>query len=241
MCIDNTSPRPIEFVRQAERYYAALVAHSDTQQGLGGKLLYAGTLDAETRPLMVAANVAGAASLAVAADTATQKQAARDGIVDFLVTSLDEALRILKNEVRKRATVAVCVAASPAEIVQEMQERGVVPDFVAAGAVPLSSTAERVDPLPVSHPSVRLEWQASSAPALWMPQLEEIAHACLPVEDAAAHRWLKLAPRYCGRTAMGLRVLRCTSPIAEEFSMRVAESILSGAIDVPVDVGTTTD
>ena len=58
---------------------------------------------------MRAANIAGAASLSATADVATQKQAIRDGVVDFLVTSLDEAARILKNEIRKRQPVAVCV------------------------------------------------------------------------------------------------------------------------------------
>ena len=62
------------------------------------------------RALLLAGNIAGAASLAVTADAAAQKQSIRDGVADFLVNSLDEALRILKNEVRKREPVAVCVA-----------------------------------------------------------------------------------------------------------------------------------
>ena len=66
------------------------------------------------RALVVAANIAGAATLAATADRAAQKQALRDGVADFLVTSLDEALRILKNQLRKRETVAVCVALRPA-------------------------------------------------------------------------------------------------------------------------------
>ena len=76
---------------------------------------------------MVAGNIAGAASLAATADPVAQKQAIREGVVNFLVTSLDEALRILKNEIRKRETVAVCVAASPQAVAAEMLERGVLP------------------------------------------------------------------------------------------------------------------
>jgi hypothetical protein len=49
---------------------------------------------------------------------------------DFLVTSLDEALRILKNEIRKREAVAVCVAAAPRPWRCEMLERGVLPDLL---------------------------------------------------------------------------------------------------------------
>ena len=47
-----------------------------------------------------------------------------------MVTSLDEGLRILKNEIRKRETVAVCVALSPDTLQREMQERGVLPDLL---------------------------------------------------------------------------------------------------------------
>lgn len=49
-----------------------------------------------------AANIAGAASLSATTDAIAQRNSIRDRVVDFLVTSLDEARRILKNEIRKR-------------------------------------------------------------------------------------------------------------------------------------------
>ena len=82
------------------------------------------------RAMVIAGNVSGCAILAATADLAVQKLVIRDGVVDFVITSLDEALRILKNEVRKCATVAVCVAAAPSVVEREMDERGVVPDLV---------------------------------------------------------------------------------------------------------------
>ena len=119
----------LNFALAVERFYTALVAtanadtaaqdplaNSELEPGLGGKLLYAGLLDEVGRNLVVAANIAGAATLAASPDPAAQKQAVRDGVVDFLVTSLDEALRILKNEIRKHETVAVCVAAAPDDL-----------------------------------------------------------------------------------------------------------------------------
>src|SRR5947208_3583525 len=90
------------------------------QTDLGGRLLYAGELDDDGRALIAAANIAGAASLCATANQEAQKQAVRDGIADFLVTSLDEALRILKNEIRKHAPVAVCIGAAPAIIEPQM-------------------------------------------------------------------------------------------------------------------------
>jgi urocanate hydratase len=77
------------------------------------------------RALVVAGNIAGAATLTVTSDVDAQKHAVRDGTVDFLVTSLDEALRILKNEIRKGATVAVRVGEPLEDVEREMVERGV--------------------------------------------------------------------------------------------------------------------
>ena len=91
---------------------------------------------------MVAGNIAGAAIAGSdCGDQTRQKQAIRDGVVDFLVTSLDEALRILKNEIRKGETVAVCVGAAPKTVEQEMLERGVAPDLLR----PDTMHAERSD------------------------------------------------------------------------------------------------
>jgi len=115
---DLNATAAIDLALQAECFYAALIptAGSDAEPNLGGKLLYAGELDQEGRALIVAANIAGAASLTATAGSAAQKQAIRGGIIDFLVTSLDEALRILKNEIRKRETVTVCVTAATAAV-----------------------------------------------------------------------------------------------------------------------------
>src|SRR5512140_2673187 len=77
---------------------------------LGGRLLYVGELDEPGSALTVASNIAGGATLAASAQPAALRQALREGVIDFLVNSLDEALRILKNEVRKREPVAVAVS-----------------------------------------------------------------------------------------------------------------------------------
>src|SRR5438067_12822783 len=104
-----------KFTLRVLSFYTRLIP-PDSEADLGGKLLYAGELDDDGRALIAAANIGGAASLCATANAREQKQAVRDGIVDFLVTSLDEALRILKNEIRKRTTVAVCIGAPTAEI-----------------------------------------------------------------------------------------------------------------------------
>ena len=42
--------------------------------------------------MVIAGNVSGCATLAATADLAVQKLVIRDGVVDFVITSLDEAL-----------------------------------------------------------------------------------------------------------------------------------------------------
>ena len=196
----------------------------DPGLSLGGKLLYAGQLDVEACALLVAANIAGAASLTASANAAAGKQALRDGVVDFLVTSLDEALRILKNEIRKRETVSVCVALEPETVEQEMLERGVAPDRL------------RPDAADSLEGETLLCWRVASSPSIWLPKLDAIAGASLGSKDVTARRWLRLAPRYLGRMAQGIRVLRCSESVAANFLERVRDEVESGEISVSVEL-----
>lgn len=253
MAINPNLPAPFEFPLQVERFYAALISAVDAdfvphaEPGLGGKLLYAGELDAEARALLVAANIAGAGSLAATADAAAQKQAIRDGVVDFLVTSLDEALRILKNEIRKRETVAVCVALAPetpeADFAREMLERGVLPDLVRPGAAGsaegtgfLRQGALRVETAAPGESLALLTWKVAAAPALWLPKLDAIALDSLSRDLSpaafAARRWLRLAPRYLGRLGQGVRLLRC----GEQTALRFLERVERAEFGIPVEI-----
>jgi hypothetical protein len=252
LALDLIEPAAFDFILQVERFYASLIAVADAaraenaEPALGGMLLYAGELDAEGRALLVAGNIAGAASLAATAELAAQKQAIRDGVADFLVTSLDEALRILKNQIRKHETVAVCVGAAPQAVEQEMLERGVLPDllrpseelspqspFVLQGARPIPA------PTPMKD-SILLTWRVAAAPALWLPKLDAIALDCLRLESSpaasAGRRWLRLAPRYLGRLAQGVRLLRCNREFAADFIEEVRDRVERGEIGVPVEI-----
>jgi hypothetical protein len=236
----------VDFARQVNLLYAALVSTApitETEPSLGGKLLYAAELDPQGRVLVVAANIAGAASLVATTDHAAGKQAIRDGVVDFLVTSLDEALRILKNQVRKRETVAVCVAAAPGAVEREMLERGVLPDLLSTGEahgsnldVFLKQGARCVKTDVASEASVLVTWQVSVAPARWLPQIDAIALERLSANDLASRRWLRLAPRYLGRLAQGLHVLACDRESAERLIEAVRNEVDRGGIPVPVEI-----
>ena len=260
MALDRNESAAFDFALQVERLYAALIAAAspdpapDSEPSLGGKLLYAGELDRQGRALLVAGNIAGAASLAATADAAAGKQAVRDGVADFLVTSLDEALRILKNEIRKRETVAVCVALAPQAVEQQMLERGVLPNLLPPGFSGASrfsmSFGRGVRQIELAAPEdsqTLLAWHVAAAPAQWLPKLDSIALDCLDGNKGApgldsetwdfARRWLRLAPRYLGRLAQGVRVLYCEREAAREFVARVQAGVRCGEIGVEVRIG----
>jgi hypothetical protein len=249
---DPNPSADLDFTLQVERLYAALLRFaSGDEPSLGGKLLYAGELVPASRALLVAANIAGAASLAATADTAAQKQAIRDGVADFLVNSLDEALRILKNEVRKREAVAVCLASAPETAEREMLERGVLPDLLpplsfsasqlgTASVSPHGEGVRRVEVLPTPASQALVTWGIATAPAQWLPKIDAIALDCLPTtpdhEFRAARRWLRLAPRYLGRLAQGVRVVRCNSKIAQQIVERIQSAVNRGEFATEVHI-----
>jgi len=218
------------FARDAFEFYRSMIQYgiaapdSQAEPSLGGKLLYVGELDQHGRALMVAGNIAGAASLSASADSSAQKQAVRDGVADFLVNSLDEALRILKNEIRKCNTVAVCVSVKPNDIEREMLMRGVQADLHRASLIAIEAEQRGSRHL--------ISWSVESSAARWLPKLDAIAMSCLAPEAASARRWLRLAPRYLGRSARGLRILPGDVEFAARFVEEVRKRSRSGEIAV---------
>jgi hypothetical protein len=200
--------------------YAACLRRGDAEAGLGGTLVWAGELDEDGCALMRAANIAGAASLGCTTDPAALRHANREGVADFLVTSLDEALRILKNEIRKQQTVSVGISAAPALIAAEMQERGVLPNLLppanqrAAEELSwfLAAGSQRIEPIPLPQGWTFRAWP--SPPAEFDAELAAI----VPDDDRLNRRWLRLSPRYLGPTARRVRSLACSPELEERLA-----------------------
>ncbi len=210
------------------RLYAALARKSDPETGLGGKLLYAGELDLNGFRLVRAANIAGAASLSATLDPDREKRAVREGVVDFLVTSLDEALRILKNEIRKRRGVAVGVALDPESVEQEMFERGVLPDLMSPGAAFgewVERGAETVEIARVPPGKTLVTVALPSPMRQLMPEFESLLLGELAEEDFAARRWLRMSPRYLGPQARQYRSLPCDADAASTVLEHISRTI----------------
>ena len=231
--------RALAFYRALMSTTAPAATHDDT--GLGGRLLFAGELNQQSASMVIAANVAGCATLIATADAASQKQAVRDATIDFVVNSLDEALRILKNEIRKHATVAVCVGITPAQAISEMQQRGVVPDFVAdlpelAQTLSCLGPATRV--INVREPAedqVSVSWSVGATPARWMPTLDAIAIECLHAHPGM-QRWIRLSPRFAGRAASHRRAIYCDRTSAAQIVTSFKESLASQSIATDISL-----
>ena len=97
---------------------------------LAGKLIVSGGMGGMGGAQPLAATMAGAAFLGIDIDPERIKKRLKTGYCDFMVNTLDEALRILKNAVRKKENVSVGLVGNCADIIPELAERGVVPDIL---------------------------------------------------------------------------------------------------------------
>jgi hypothetical protein len=92
--------------------------------------------------LALASLAVGATALFLESDADVLRGAQRAGCCTFVVTTLDEALRALKNEVRQGRAITVGLGGDSDKWLAEMMERGVLPEVVAAESfVPIATFA----------------------------------------------------------------------------------------------------
>ena len=238
-----TALDPASPVLKAYSCYRGLIESAGTahvaEHGLGGKLLYIGELDEQGRAIAIAGNVAGCATLAVTADPDAQKQAVRDGVVDFLVTSLDEAVRILKNEIRKHSTVAVCIAATPGDVEPEILDRGVQPDLTREDAIHQAGLDFQESSQ--DRQSATVMWAVEALPARWLPRLDAVALQSLQPSHQWSRRWIRHSPRYLGKVASNLRVISADREFATRFTEHLRSTFDSQEIGTAATVWVTSE
>jgi urocanate hydratase len=123
---------PTDVQLQTLRLYAELISRHPT---LASRLVFAQGPACSATGLPAAVSIAGGTSLLLDPDTPTVKSVFRQGGLDFVVNSLDEAVRVLKNEVRKHTPLSVALTADSTAVLAEMRERGITPDLeVTLGA-----------------------------------------------------------------------------------------------------------
>jgi urocanate hydratase len=206
--------------RQLEtlRVYGALI---DAREDWGGGLVLCCGEGCAASGTAAAVSIAGGATLALDSDGGAVKAAMRRGEVDFVVNTLDEALRALKNEVRVRRPLSVGLIADVDAVLREMVERGVLPDLLLIGANQNAQAAlqnESIHALEVGGMELRSlvdadgEWLVrhkmmlkrtgcyeaylSAANAAELRALDERVLAILPPGDLARRRWIQRVAQY---------------------------------------------
>jgi urocanate hydratase len=149
----------------------AAAAEKHLGGSLEGKLVVSGGMGGMGGAQPLAATMAGAAFLGIDVDPERIKKRLKTGYCDFMVNTLDEALRILKNAVRKKEAVSVGLVGNCADIIPELAERGVVPDLLTDqtsahdplnGYVPRGMSLETAVALRKSDPKAYLEQSLDS-------------------------------------------------------------------------------
>ncbi len=194
---------------EAMRVYRTLV---DLRPDWGGKLVLCCGPGCAQGGIPTAVSIAGGATLAVDADAAAMKASLRSGTLDFVVNTLDEALRTLKNEIRQNRPLSVGLMAGVDETLTEAVERGLQPDLQFS----LQGSAD------LNHPQVEtlcargMEWRSVSgtekdecffaaADAGALREIDAKLLAALRGDDSVRRRWLERVPKYLKEARTGGR------------------------------------
>ncbi len=201
------------------------------QPSWAGTLLLGIGLGETGRALAIASLAAGAAALFLESDPEQQRIAQREGCCTFCVTTLDEALRTLKNEVRQGHAISVALHGDAAAWLREMVERGVQPEFLAHcnPGDPASGTA--TEPLRMRGARTLCGFGMESAPG--GIDLQQLVHAAA---DEVWHICEDIAPNLGERRARDASML-AGIPVEAPFAalsrqwMRAVPSLFPRAVE----------
>jgi urocanate hydratase len=214
MLTANASDHQLETLR----LYGELV---EVREDWGGGLVLCCGEGCAASGVPAAVSIAGGATLAVDGDAGAVKAAMRRGELDFVVNTLDEALRALKNEVRVRRPLSVGLIAEGRAALKETAERGVQPDLLLIGAnqnaqlilqnesiraleaagMALRSMVDADGAWLVRHRAIlshmrREEVYLPASNAAELRALDERVLAILPPDDLVRRRWVQRVPQY---------------------------------------------
>ena len=210
-------------------------------EGLAGLLLVCVGFSMEGAEIALATIISGGTFLGIDPSTEHLKAAVRNGACDFMVNTLDESLRALKNELRKKKALSVGLLGEASAILASMVERGVQPDLVAEPAAPNSEPALltfiergaiRVDTQATSRSQpggfIEVAWTAPSIADL--RRIDQLALQQLPAEDSIHRRWLQHAPAYFHRQRPLQRVSGMRSDEVSRLAAAFRTAISAGEV-----------
>jgi Urocanase Rossmann-like domain len=206
-------PNDFDLQLETMRVYRTLV---ELREDWGGKLVLCCGPGCATGGITTAVSIAGGTTLAIDAAAAAMKTALRSGYLDFVVNTLDEALRTLKNEIRQKRPLSVGLIAGVDATLTEAVERGLQPDlqFSWEGSADLS------------HPQLEalrdrgMQWRSVSGPVsgsdgdecffaaadgVALREIDAKLLAALAADDMVRRRWLERVPKYLREARSGGR------------------------------------
>jgi urocanate hydratase len=183
---------------------------NSSMKSLAGRLVVCVGFGLKGAELALATTIAGGAFLGIDPSSEHLKAAVRNGSCDFMVNTLDESLRVLKNELRRQKALSVGLLGDASTILPAMVDRGVQPDLIADTLPPDNETASiqrdalhqliargavsvdtRSDKSFHSSEMVEVVWTASSLADL--KRMDALALEQLPPDDIIRQRWLRQA------------------------------------------------
>ena len=97
---------------------------------MAGKLIVSGGMGGMGGAQPLAATMTGACFLGIEVDPERIKKRLHTGYCDHMVTSLDEALRIIDEAKQKKKNISVGLVGNCGDVIPELAQRGVVPDIL---------------------------------------------------------------------------------------------------------------
>ena len=214
----------VNLQRQTLQLYGELIAR---RESWAGQLVFLYGAGASATGLPAAVSIAGGTSLVLDADSAAVRSVFRQGGVDFVVNTLDEALRVVKNEIRKHRPLSVALEGEVHATIAEMRERGVLPDV----QVSVGDTAEPKAQLGAEN--LQLTWEGGAlvpselleawlmergwyemvlerATTRELRELDAQLLSILPEEDAQRRTWIQRIGHYQRPAPGGARVVWLT-------------------------------
>jgi urocanate hydratase len=211
----DPQPRQIAVYRQYLKLQS--IAGERYSGSLAGRMVLSVGFGLQGAELAIATTIAGGTFLGIEPDPLKLKVAVRNSSCDFMVNTLDEALRVLKNELRKRSPLSVGLLGDASGILPEVVERGVQPDLIADTSGSPLATSPTFQKRDLGHPDFRaaldqllergagmvdLEAEAPENSAFeevtWttanpqdLRRLDKIGLELIPLEDQVRRRWLE--------------------------------------------------
>jgi urocanate hydratase len=225
---------------------------SSLRREWAGTLVIACGLTDRGERFSIASNIAGAGFLGIDSRPEICRATLRSGACDFVVNSVDEALRVLKNEIRKRKPVSVALSMNETAALEELLARGVQPELFAGfgvAAVVAEAAANRFGALGArvadfnGESGVGLDADAELEEFTSQQRLSLVALLCRNAEqlrtrdaellelvpsDDPRKRWFASAPRFFHRERPHRRLAYLTAEERERFGMHSVGSQPSG-------------